>query len=259
MPNLNPCNDVCVVVPTYNNGATLAQVVTDVRMHGYNVLVVNDGSTDSTLQILEQLQQETTPSETSLLTLSYPKNRGKGYALRIAIRHLHEFGYRYAVTIDADGQHSAKDILQFTSDINLHPNTLFIGARGMKHHNMPGKNSFANRFSNFWFAIQTGRFLPDTQSGFRLYPIEKVAKMRFLTRRYDWEIEVLVRLAWAGTPIIAKPVSVYYPPAEERISHFRPGVDFLRIALLNTFFCFGALFYFYPVLCFRLLFHRSGE
>ena len=252
-----PLDTTCIVVPTYNNTTTLAQVVADIRAHGYALMVVNDGSTDSTPQVLEQLTLQTTALATQLHIISYPKNRGKGYALRQAIKQLHALGYHYAITIDADGQHSAKDILPFINDIHLHPNALYIGARGMKHHNMPTKNSFANRFSNFWFAVQTGRFLPDTQSGFRLYPIKKIAKMRFFTRRYEWEIEVLVRSAWAGIPIIAKPVSVYYPPAEERVSHFRPGVDFLRISLLNTFLCFGALLYFYPVSLFRLLFHRS--
>jgi len=257
MPTLKPHSHICVVVPTYNNATTLGQVVADVRARGYDLLVVNDGSTDSTPQLLERLKQESTVSKAPLHVISYPKNRGKGYALRQAIGRLNEWGYRYAVSIDADGQHTAKDIASFIDDIHLHPNALFVGARGMKHPNMPGKNSFANRFSNFWFAVQTGRRLPDTQSGFRLYPIERVAKMRFFTRRYEWEIEVLVRSAWAGIPIVAKPISVYYPPAEERVSHFRPGIDFLRIALLNTFLCFGALFYFYPVCCFRRIFCRS--
>ena len=254
MHNLNVYNDFCVIVPTYNNASTLAQVVRDIRLHGYNVLVVNDGSTDSTQQILEQLEQETMSNDTSFYQISYSKNRGKGYALRLAIRRLNELGYRYGASFDADGQHSVKDILQFTKDINLYSNALFIGARGMVHSNMPMKNTFANRFSNFWFAVQTGRLLPDTQSGFRFYPIEKISKMYFLSTRYEWELEVLVRAAWAGIPLVAKPISVYYPPEEERISHFRPGIDFMRISLLNTFLCMGALFYFYPLCIIRLLF-----
>jgi len=256
MPTLKPHSHICIVVPTYNNAATLTKVVADIRAHGYDLLVVNDGSTDSTPQLLERLKQEAAVGKSPLHIISYPKNRGKGYALCQAMGRLNDLGYRYAVSIDADGQHSAKDIASFIDDVHLHPNTLFVGARGRKHPNMPNKNSFANRFSNFWFAVQTGRFLPDTQSGFRGYPIERVGKMRFFTRRYEWEVEVLVRSAWAGIPIIAKPVSVYYPPVEERVSHFRPGVDFLRISLLNTFLCFGALLYFYPVSLFRLLFHR---
>jgi glycosyltransferase involved in cell wall biosynthesis len=247
---------VCVMVPTYNHAATLAKVVTDILNHGYDVLVVNDGSTDSTSTVLEQLtlkvRGETDSSKKRLYIVSYNKNRGKGFALLQAISRLHELGYRYAISIDADGQHSVKDILSFTRDIDLYPNALIVGTRGLKHDNMPKKNSFANRFSNFWFAVQTGRYLPDTQCGFRLYPVEKISKMRFLSTRYEWELEVLVRAAWAAIPIVPKSISVYYPPVEERVSHFRPGMDFFRISLLNTFLCLGALIYYYPVSLFRL-------
>jgi len=244
-------DNICVIVPTYNHAATLAQVATDIRNLGYDVLVVNDGSTDATNVVLKQL--------TFAHIISYEKNRGKGYALLQAIRRLRELGYRYAISIDADGQHSVQDILSFTRDIERYPNALFVGARGMKHNNMPAKNTFANRFSNFWFAVQTGRFLPDTQSGFRLYPVEKISKMRFLSTRYEWELEVLVRAAWAGIPLVSKPISVYYPPVEERISHFRPAIDFLRISLLNTFLCLGALLYFYPRTLFRLVVCKSDS
>jgi glycosyltransferase involved in cell wall biosynthesis len=239
----------CVVVPTYNNAATLGRVVADIRMCGYDVLVVNDGSTDGTPEVSELQVQ-------GVQVLSYSKNRGKGYALRLAIRKLDELGYDYALSMDADGQHSVKDILPFIQDIKHYPNTLFIGARGMKHNNMPKQNTFANRFSNFWFAVQTGRALHDTQSGFRLYPIQKISKMRFMTTRYEWELEVLVRATWAGIGLAAKEISVYYPPKGERVSHFRPGIDFLRITLLNVFLCLGALFYYYPVSLFRILFPK---
>jgi len=253
MHTLSDYSDFCVVVPTYNHAATLLPVVEGIIMEGYDVLVVNDGSTDATPSVLEQLKDDERYTEKHIHIISYPANRGKGYALRKAIRHLNELGYRYAISFDADGQHSVKDILSFIQDIELFPNVLFIGERGMKHDNMPKKNRFANRFSNFWFALQTGRYLPDTQSGFRLYPIQKIAKMSFLSTRYEWELEVLVRAAWAGLHLIAKPITVYYPPEEERVSHFRPGIDFLRISLLNTFLCFGALLYFYPIKCLRRL------
>lgn len=257
MPDSSPHKEFCVLLPAYNHGATLTSVATDIRKLGYDLLVVNDGSTDATAQVLAQLQREELANETQLHIISYEKNRGKGYALRMGIRRLKELGYRCAVSIDADGQHLAQDIDSFVAQAGLSPSALLVGARGMKHTNMPEKNSFANRFSNFWFALQTGRLLPDTQSGFRLYPIAQIAEMRFLTTRYEWELEVLVRAAWAGVPIIPIPISVYYPPKNERVTHFRPTWDFLRITILNTFFCLAALCYFYPRSLFRLLFHRS--
>ena len=242
---------ICIVVPTYNNVTTISAVLRDIAALSYDLMVVNDGATDGTQVCIEALKMEFEAVGACLHVISYTPNRGKGYALRRAIRALQGLGYDYALSIDADGQHNAGDIAGFIQDIDRHPSALIVGSRGMRHENMPRKNTFANRFSNFWFVMQTAKRLPDTQSGFRAYPLKRLGKMRFFTRRYEWEIEVLVRAAWAGIPLMAKPVLVYYPPLEQRVSHFRPGVDFLRISLLNTFLCIGALLYFYPLLLIR--------
>lgn len=111
---------------------------------------------------------------------------------------------------------------------------------------MPRGNTFANRFSNFWFRLQTGIDLQDTQSGYRLYPLGALRGLGLITSRYEAELELLVFAAWAGTPIISVPVKVYYPPADERVSHFRPVYDFVRISILNTVLCVLALVYGYP-------------
>jgi uncharacterized protein (DUF2062 family) len=136
--------------------------------------------------------------------------------------------------MDTDGQHDAADIQVFLNELDRQPGALMIGARNMDQASVPGKSSFGNKFSNFWFKVETGIKLPDTQSGYRLYPLEPLRKMKFFTVKYEFEIEVIVRAAWKGVPVIAVPVKVYYPPAEERISHFRPFKDFSRISVLNT-------------------------
>ena len=238
----------CIVVPTYNNVKTLPTVLRELAALPYDLMVVNDGATDGTQACIEALEVKFEAKGRCLYVVSYTPNRGKGYALRQALKVLHSKGYDYALSIDADGQHDAADIAGFIHILQQHPTALMVGSRGMKHENMPRKNTFANRFSNFWFAVQTAQHLPDTQSGFRAYPLKRLGKMRFFTRRYEWEIEVLVRAAWSGIPLRAQPISVYYPPKEERVSHFRPGRDFLRISLLNTVLCLGALLYFYPLL-----------
>ena len=84
----------------------------------------------------------------------------------------------------------------FLEEIEKTPDALLVGARNLRSDNMPGKNTFANKFSNFWFRVETGMRLDDTQSGFRLYPVRRMKGMRFLTRRYEFEVEVLVRAAW---------------------------------------------------------------
>lgn len=228
----------CVLMPTYNNSTTIAQVITDVQQYTDSICVVNDGSTDNTLEILKQFPQ--------IKLHSYEQNQGKGWALREGFKFARKNGYDYAITIDSDGQHFADDLPTLLEALEQHKNAIVIGARNMKQSTVPGKSSFGNKFSNFWFQLETGIDVPDTQSGYRLYPIRLLEPIHFFTYKYEFEIEVLVRAAWKGIQVLAVPVKVYYPPAEERISHFRPFQDFSRISVLNTFLVLITFLYIKP-------------
>ena len=162
-----------------------------------------------------------------------------------------EEGYDYAITIDSDAQHSPDDLPKFMTALENNPDTLIVGARNMEQEGIPGKSSFGHKFSNFWYLIETGIKLPDTQTGYRLYPLKKISGMRFFTTKFEFEIEILVRAAWKSIPITSIPVSVYYPPAGERISHFRPFRDFTRVSMLNFLLVLLAVLYYRPVLYFR--------
>lgn len=227
-----------VLIPTYNNAGTLLQVIGDVRRYADDIMVVNDGSTDGTAALLA--------TQPDVRVIAYERNRGKGHALKTGLREAARLGYAYAITIDSDGQHYADDIAVFAEAAEKSPDTLLVGARNLQADNMPQRNTFANRFSNFWYWAETGIRLTDTQSGFRLYPLAKLAKTRFITSRYEFEVEVLVRAAWKGMKVENVPIKVYYPPAEERVSHFRPLRDFTRISLLNTYLVLVALLVYYP-------------
>lgn len=237
---------ICVVLPTYNNAGTLAQVIEGLMPYTSSILVVNDGSTDKTTEVLEHFAAR-------IETIFYPKNRGKGYALQQAFRLAWEKGFKYVLTMDTDGQHQAEDIVGFIAEIKRESGVLIVGSRLLKQRHMPGGNTFANRFSNFWFWVQTGIRFPDTQSGFRLYPLEPVQRMRIFTKRYECELEILVRLAWEGIPLKAVPVNVFYAPPGERVTHFRPFRDFVRISILNTVLVGGAILYGYPKRLYRLI------
>jgi len=235
---------ICAIIPTYNNEKTLAEVIENVLQHLDNVVVVNDGSTDNTPDILFHYKEK-------IKIISYAKNRGKGFALKCGFNYAQELGFQYALTMDSDGQHYAEDIPKFVETAEKEPNALIVGNRNLSQDNMPKKNSFANKFSNFWFAVQTGTRLPDTQTGYRLYPLQKMKQLRPFTSRYEAELEILVRCAWRGIKVVSIPVKVFYAPEGERVSHFRPGIDFLRISLLNTLFTFLAVVYGYPAKLFR--------
>ncbi|MDR0872798.1 MAG: glycosyltransferase family 2 protein [Prevotellaceae bacterium] len=260
----------CVIIPVYNSEKHIANVLENVLQYADNLIVVNDGSTDGTLDVLchcgldpqspenkgdsdfrqnDRLKQGVAGqarNDRYITVVSYEKNRGKGYALKQGFRRALELGFTHAVTMDADGQHLATDIATLVQAAEKQPNALIVGSRKFDNPNMPEGNKFANNFSNFWFRVQTGISLPDTQTGFRVYPLLKMGKMRSFTNRYEAELEMLVRCAWKNIKLVPQPINVYYPPQNERLSHFRKGKDFFRISVLNTVLCFVAVVYGYP-------------
>ena len=231
-------------MPTYNNERTLAQVIDSVLKYIPAVIVVNDGSTDGTSEVIKKYRGK-------IEVVDYEKNRGKGFALGCGFDRAEQLGYTHAITIDSDGQHYASDILQFVKAADENPNALCVGSRNLAQENMPGKNRFANRFSNFWFTVQTGSRLSDTQTGYRLYPLRKMKRLRPVTSRYEAELEILVRCAWRNITITSIPINVFYAPDGERVTHFRPGIDFIRISILNSVFVILAIFYGYPSMFLR--------
>lgn len=228
---------ICVLIPTYNNEKTLQRVIDGVLDYTENIIVVNDGSTDSTPKILNHYSQ--------INVINLPENKGKGNALKLGFRKAKELGFHYAITIDSDGQHYPDDIPVFVEALlNEKQDILLIGNRNMSQDGIPKKSSFGNRFSNFWFWFETGIKLEDTQSGYRLYPLHKIPK-KYFTPKFEFEIEIIVRTAWRHIPVKNIPIKVLYDPAE-RVSHFRPFKDFTRISILNTILVTITLFYIIP-------------
>lgn len=232
----------CVLIPTYNNAKTLARVIDGVLRYTSHIIVVNDGATDATPDILTRYPE--------LTIIHLPKNKGKGNALRIGFDKARSLGYDYALTIDSDGQHYPEDIPVFIATIEAESEpTLLVGSRNMTQDEVPKKSSFGHKFSNFWFHLETGVNLPDTQSGYRLYPLHHIPK-KYYTEKFEFEIEILVRSSWNGVQLKNVPIQVLYDP-EERVSHFRPFRDFMRISVLNSVLVLIALFYIKPRNFFR--------
>lgn len=225
---------VCVIVPVYNNAGTVRNVVERALRFCEDVIVVDDGSTDGSSDGLE---------ETGAVVVRYERNRGKGYALRTGFREASRRGFERAITIDADGQHFPEDIPLFAKELKERPDAMLVGSRDLRMENMPEGNTFANKFSNFWFRLQTGVRLPDTQSGFRLYQLRRLGGLHLLTSRYEAELELLVFQCWKGVETLPVGIRVHYPPEGERVTHFRPFRDFFRISVLNTVLCVLALVY----------------
>ena len=231
----------CILIPTYNNEGTLASVLQDLLLYTKNLVVVNDGSTDGTRDILKYFQQ--------LHIHHFPENRGKGEALKTGFRLAEELGYEYAITIDSDGQHYPDDLDVFLTNLEMKraedPELLLVGDRNMGQDGIPGKSSTGNKFSNFWYLVVTGTQLHDTQSGYRLYPLKVVNSIKYYTSKFEFEIEVIVKAAWRKVEVKNIPIKVLYEQ-ENRVTHFRPFWDITRIVILYMWFVLVSFFYIHP-------------
>lgn len=217
--------EILLVIPVYNHGQTLRRVVEEtLRIHS-DILVVDDGSSDGGAETLDDLPVRLIRHET---------NRGKGAAIMTAVEEARRLGKSHIITIDADGQHFPTDIPAFIRAINETPGAVMVGARDFENSTAPGSSRFGRKFSNFWLRVQTGVKVSDVQCGFRAYPLALFDAITPKQTRYSFEVEVLVKGAWAGFTIMDVDVSVHYPPSDERVSHFKYIRDNLDLTLLNT-------------------------
>lgn len=215
-----------IVIPVYNHTGTLRDVVTRALRVCGNVLVVDDGSDDGSVkQAVDNLPA---------LFVRHEKNMGKGAAILTAAKEAEKLGMTHIITIDADGQHDPADFYRFYRVIREEPLAIVVGKRAFDRKTVPFSSRFGRVFSNFWLKVQTGCSLKDTQSGFRAYPVAVLEWLKLHDRRFSFEIEVLVKAAWAGIPLKEVDVSVHYPAPDKRISHFHPFSDNLALTILNT-------------------------
>ena len=214
-----------IVIPVYNHPGTLRDVVSRALKIHDMVMVVDDGSRDIAADLLTGLDVH---------VIRHRKNMGKGAAILTGAKEAGRLGMTHIVTIDADGQHDPADFRRFIPVIQENPHAIIIGRRCFQGTEVPRLSAFGRSFSNFWMRLHTGISIGDTQSGFRAYPLAVLDNLNLRERHYSLEVEVLVKAAWAGVTIMETDISVYYPPPEKRISHFRGFLDNLRISILNT-------------------------
>lgn len=212
-------NGFAVVIPVYNHGATVAAVVRQAAQHGFPVIVVDDGSTDGGCGSLKSIPNTS--------VMRHPHNLGKGAALCTGMREAAESA-RWAICMDADGQHDPGEMLRLVKSIPAGPRPIIVLGKREAMESAPWTSRFGRKFSNFWVWAACGVRVSDSQSGFRIYPLPEVLELDVRAGRYQYEIEVLAKAAWRGMPILEVPVSVSYAPGGRRISHFRPWMDFMR-------------------------------
>jgi len=234
---------VAIVIPLYNHGKTLREVVSrcmdichafsmskaqennGLTLSPNDILVIDDGSSDGGIKLIQDFP---------IQIIQHEVNKGKGVALITAAHSLKAQGYSHMIALDADAQHFPEDIPSFMQAIMENPHAIIVGKRDFSVPNIPASSRFGRKFSNFWMFIQTGYNISDMQSGYRAYNLDILSCLNLKETRYSFEIEVLVKAAWAGFAIKEIPIKVYYQKGSERISHFDKIKDNIRISILNT-------------------------
>lgn len=230
----NKNNRFAFVIPVYNHAATVAQVIKEAQALRFPVFVVDDGSTDNTYDQIKEIP--------GIRILRHPQNIGKGAAIMTGFAAAAAVA-DWAITIDADGQHYPEDARKLIKTIPKKNRPIVVGARAdMTGEHVPWTSSFGRKFSNFWVRISGGPAISDSQSGFRIYPLPEALNLETKARRFQFEVEILVRAKRKGLQVIEAPVRVNYNPNGERISHFRPFVDFLRNSSTFTRLIFTRIF-----------------
>lgn len=207
----------CAIIPAYRAALTVGAVVAGARRSIETVLVVDDGSDDGTADAARAAGAQ---------VIRHERNAGKGEALTTGLGLARRLGFEAAVTLDADGQHDPAEIpVVFGGSAD--PRALVLGVRDLRAAGAPRANVFSNWISNYFLSRFIGQDLPDTQCGFRRYPVKATLALGMVGWQYEWEAEVLLRAARAGLPIVPVPIHVRYPA--DRVTHFVVRRDVRRI------------------------------
>lgn len=218
-------DEILIILPTYNNAKTLFKLVESVKRQAVCIMVVDDGSTDDTPEILKTIS--------GVKVVTHPINLGKGAALRTGLTYARNSKYEFAITLDTDGQHAAEDLPILIAAIEK--DTIILGDRQLETAvGIPWLSRFGRKISDFWVKVETGVTVVDSQSGFRVYPVQKIPLQKLHKNKFDFEIDILVKSLWSGCHCKSVPITVYYPPAEQRVTHFHLAKDNLRLIWLHT-------------------------
>lgn len=215
-----------IVIPVYNHGQRVREVIQKALKLNIPVFVVDDGSMDDTFDRIKDIK--------GINILRHYVNMGKGAALMTGFTEAAKIA-DWAITLDADGQHDPSDAIPMIRSIQSGKRPIIVGMRtGMMGPHVPWTSRFGRKFSNFWVRVSGGPLVTDSQSGLRIYPLPETLRLKVVARRFQFEVEILVKAGWKGMPVCEIPISVNYQQRGERISHFRPFIDFARNSFTFT-------------------------
>lgn len=210
----------CAVIPAYRESGSIASVVRGLFALGLPVLVVDDGSRDGTAQAAERAGAH---------TIRHPRNLGKGAALTTGLAHARDAGFAWAITLDADGQHDPADVPRFIAAAARGDADLLCGNRMTDTREMPPVRRLTNRAMSRWISRAAGQPIPDSQCGFRAYRLSALEGVACSTAHFEWETEILLRLARRGARIASVPIRTIYRDERSKIRPLGDAVRFWRM------------------------------
>ncbi len=210
-----------VLIPSYDSGPLVVATVREARRQWLPVWIVFDGSTDGS----DVDVQQAFAGDPGVRVLALPVNRGKGAAVLHGLLAARDAGFTHALTMDADGQHPAQDIGRFMLASQERPEAMILG-RPIFDANAPALRVNGRKVSNWWTNLETlWTGVDDSLFGFRVYPIAplvRIMQSQRWMRRFDFDVEAVVRLRWARVPAISLGTPVRYLSADEGgVSHFK--------------------------------------
>lgn len=213
---------ILIVIPAHNHGTTLPAVVHAAMATGYDLLVIDDGSKDDTLQSIAGCQCR---------TVRFKNHRGKGAVLLEGAKQAANLGHDTLISIDADARCNPADIHYLvekaqTSQIPC----VVLGARHGFQDDAAKPTPLRKTSVNFWVRLECGLEVPDIESTLRLYPVKELLAQNFTPGRYGFTIESLVKLAWSGIPVSSVPVSALRDPSQKQDTL----ANTLRLAFLHS-------------------------
>lgn len=227
-----------VVAPSYNNDRTVIKVLQELRDRGYPIIVINDGCTDKTGELLAQWSA----GKDDVTVITHEVNLGKAAGLKNGFKEARSQGYTHVISTDTDDQLDPDDIPPLLEKARANPDELIIGSRNTDAEGYPAKNMIGRKFSSLFIRVETGKRIDDSQCGLRVYPLEIVEQVKCRADRFGFETEILTRAIWAGFKVTSVPIKgKYHADPELRISHYRPWMDTLRLTRLHTRLMFRAL------------------
>lgn len=216
--------NTAVIIPVYNSEKHLKKLITEISEYipKNQIIAVDDGSIDNSQNICRKEDVE---------IISYKENKGKGFALQTGLKSATEKGFSFAICMDSDQQHDPKHIPEFIAKQNASNASLILGFRDMSLKNMPFMRICSNRLTSFIVSFTAGKWIIDSQCGFRMYKLNDLNGLEFKTSRYQFETEILLKLAKRNLKFAQTPIDTIYGDEKSHIRHFRDIINFVKVII----------------------------